>query len=211
MPQTITRDGVRRDTRPAVPPRGRCGPVLLATFAGAPPHPDATHLAVEAAFDTGATLLLADVVRRPRLRRRRTGTAVVALAPGLRPAADAAFDLSVRVERMRVARPRPVAALLAVVAEHQPSLVVFGPDPTALGRWRWRKRRRYRRFVTALAREAPCMLWTAQEPRAAAVSSAASPSSRAKPAPMRRASPGSATTIASPTSSQSATTKGKRS
>jgi hypothetical protein len=170
MPQTIDRDGVRRTTRPAVPPRGRCRPVLLATFAGTPPHADATHLAVEAAFETGATLILADVLVRPRLRRRRRGTAVVALAPGLRPAADAARELGVRVERMRVARPRPVTALLAIVGEHRPSLVVFAPDPTTLGRWRWRTRRRFRSLVTALKRDAPCLLWTAtQTPVAGAI------------------------------------------
>lgn len=165
MPQTIDRDGVRRDTRPAVPPRGRGEPVLLATFAGLPPHPAATELAVEAAFETGATLLLADVVARPRRRRRkRRGVAVVALAPGFRPAVDRAFDLGVRVERMRVAQPRPAAALVRVVYEHRPALVVFAPDPGALGRWRWRKRRRFRRLVTALERDAPCLLWTAREP-----------------------------------------------
>src|SRR4051794_20968653 len=110
MPQTIDRDGVSRSTRPSVPPNGRCGPVLLATFAGLPLHPDATSLAVEAAFDTGATLLLADIVVRPRLRRRRrTGTAIVAMAPALRHAVDRAFDFGVRVERMRVARRRPDA------------------------------------------------------------------------------------------------------
>jgi hypothetical protein len=76
---------------------------------------------------------------------------------------------------MRVARPRPVAALLAVVHEHRPSLVVFGPDPSALARWRWRTRRRFRRLVTALAREAPCLLWTACEPVAGAVACATGP------------------------------------
>jgi hypothetical protein len=164
MPQTIDRNGVRRRARPSVPPNGRCGPVLLATFAGLPLHPDATRLAVEAAFETGATLLLADIVVRPRLRRRRrTGTAVVALAPALRPAADGAFDFGVRVARMRVARREPAAGLLAIVEEHRPSLVVFGPDPTAVGRWRWRKHRRFRRLVTALERRAPCLVWTARE------------------------------------------------
>jgi len=166
MPQTIDRDGVRRDTPPAVPPRGRGEPVLLATFAGAPPHPAATELAVEAAFETGATLMLADVVARPRTRRKRQGVAVVALAPGFRAAVDRAFDLGVRVERMRVAQPRPAKALLDVVYEHRPGLVVFAPDPTAFGRWRWRKRRRFRRLVVALEREAPCLLWTAREPLA---------------------------------------------
>jgi hypothetical protein len=161
MPQTIDRDGVRRHTRPAVPPRGRGEPVLLATFGGVAPHPDATDLAVEAAFDTGATLLLADVVVRPRLRRRVTGSAVVAMAPGLRPAVDRASDLGVRVERMRVAQPRPAAALLKVVSEFRPELVVFAPDPSAFSRWQWRKRRRFRRLVVALERDAPCLLWTA--------------------------------------------------
>jgi hypothetical protein len=170
MPQTIDRNGVRRDTRRPVPPRGRGEPVLLATFAGAPPHPSATELAVEAAFETGATLLLADVVVRPRVRRRRRGTAVVALAPGFRGAVDQAFDLGVRVERLRVAQARPAAALVQVVHEHRPSLVVFAPDPTAFGRWRWRKRRRFKRLVTALEREAPCLLWTARAPVASAAS-----------------------------------------
>jgi hypothetical protein len=167
MPQTIDRGGVRRDTHPALPPRGRGEPVLLATFAGTPPHPDATSLAIEAAFETGATLLLADVVARPRLRRGpRTGTAVVAMPPGFRDAVNRAFDLAVRVERMRISARRPAAGLLATVHEYRPSLVVFAPDPTAFSRWRWRKRRRFRRFVTALEREAPCLLWTARAPGA---------------------------------------------
>jgi hypothetical protein len=181
MPQTIDRDGVRRSTRPAVPPRGRGEPVLLATFAGTPPHPAATALAVEAAFETGATLLLADVVVRPRVRRRRRGAAVVALAPGFRPAVDSAFDLGVRVERLHVAKPRPAAALLQIVHEHRPSLVVFAPDPTAFGRWRWRKRRRFKRLVTALEREAPGLLWTAREP--VAQSSVGVPPARAASRP----------------------------
>jgi hypothetical protein len=173
MPQTIDRGGVRKSRSPVLPPRGRCGPVLLATFAGTPPHLDATRLAVEAAFETGATLLLVDVVkrRRPRLRDRgakaRTAAparaATPALVPALHAAADLASEFAVRVERVRVAAPRPVAGLLAAVAEYRPGLVVFAPDPTTLSRWRWRRRRRHHRFVTALAREAPCLLWTAGE------------------------------------------------
>jgi hypothetical protein len=184
MPQTIDRGGVRKSTSPVLPPRGRCGPVLLATFAGTPPHADATRIAVEAAFETGATLLLADVVkraRRPWLRRRAVhaspahandaapvpaATPAPALSPALCAAADHAAEFAVRVERMRVAAPRPVAGLLAAVAEYRPGLVVFASDPGALGRWRWRRRRRYRAFVIALAREAPCLLWTAAEPHA---------------------------------------------
>jgi hypothetical protein len=168
MPQTIDRDGVRRDTRPAVPPRGRGEPILLATFSGAPPHAAATELAVEAAFETGATLLLADVVVRPRRRKRRRGSTVVALAPGFRPAVERAFDLGVRVERMRVAQARPAAALVRIVYEHRPALVVFAPDPAAFGRWQWHKRRRFRRLVAALEHDAPCLLWTAREPAAEA-------------------------------------------
>src|SRR4051794_38443343 len=164
MPQTIDRDRVRRGTRPALPPRGRGEPVLLATFAGTPPHAAATELAVEAAFETGATLLLADVVVRPRVRSRRSGVAVVAFAPGFRSAVDRAFDLGVRIERMRVAQPRPAAALLQIVSDPRPSLVVFAPDPPPFGRWRWRRRRRFRGLVVALELEAPCLLWTAREP-----------------------------------------------
>jgi hypothetical protein len=176
MPQTIDRGGVRRDTRPALPPRGRGDPVLLATFAGTPPHRDATSLAIEVAFETGATLLLGDVGTRPRLRRRRrTGTALVALPPGFRDAAERALELGVRVQRMHVSAPRP-AGLLTAVSEYRPSLVVFAPDPGAIGRWRWRKRRRHRRFVTALERDAPGLLWTAREPAAGDVAPAAAKS-----------------------------------
>ena len=167
MPQTIDRGGVRRARRPARPAaRPRRAPSSSRRSPALPPHPRRDRARRRGRRSRrGATLLLADVVARPRRRRRkRRGVAVVALAPGFRPAVDRAFDLGVRVERMRVAQPRPAAALVRVVYEHRPALVVFAPDPGALGRWRWRKRRRFRRLVTALERDAPCLLWTAREP-----------------------------------------------
>jgi len=106
----------------------------------------------------------------------------------------------------------PDAALAAIVDERRPALIVLASDPTALRRLR-RPRRHWRgRLIRVLAERADCLSWVAQGAVVAdAASSSPSPSSRARPAPMRPARPGSATTITSPTSSQIATTIGKRS
>jgi hypothetical protein len=69
------------------------------------------------------------------------------------PAARAA-SLGVAVERLRVRSPRPVAALLEVIGEREPGLVVFGPDRARLSR------RHYRRTARALTERAPCLVWT---------------------------------------------------
>jgi hypothetical protein len=134
-----------------------------------------------------------------------------AVAAALRAPAELAAALGARVEWLRVLSPRAAAGLLELVVERRPVLVALGADPAALRRLRRPTRRRARRLLAALERDAGCLLWSPQEPVAGAVSSSARPSSRARPARMRRARPGSMTTIASPTSSQMPTTNGKRS
>jgi nucleotide-binding universal stress UspA family protein len=193
--------------------RRRRGAVMLVTFDGAPFEPGAASLAVDTAVEEGRALLVVHVVAfapAGRLTPSPLPADPPPVAESLRAPAELAHGLGVRVERLRLLSPRPVDGLLALVAERRPALVVFGPDPGALHRLRRPSRRCAQRFVRALERGAPCLLWTAQAPVAGAVSSSASPSSRANPAPMRRARPGSMTTIASPTSSQVPTTNGKR-
>ena len=207
MPQTIDRDGAR--TRPREDRRRRHGgPVVLVTFDHARFEADAARFAVEAAADMRSTLYIVDVVRTERHADRGVPAAQAA---ALRAVDEHAVDLGVDIEHLPVVSPRPADALLEVVEDRRPALVVLATDQTVLRRFRRPRRRWHRRFIRVLAEQTSCLLWIAQEPDAAAASSAARPASRAKPMPMRRASPGTATTIANPTSSQIATTNGKRS
>jgi hypothetical protein len=207
MPLTIDRDGAR--TRPREGRRRRHGgPVVLATFDHARLEASAARFAIEAAADMRSTVYLVDVVRT---ERRAAGDIRADQAAALDAVVAVAAELGVEVERLRVASPRRDAALLEVVQERRPALVVLATDQTVLRRFRRPRRRWHRRLIQVLAEQTSCLLWVAQEPFAGAASSAARPSSRAKPAPMRRARPGMATTIANPTSSQIATTNGKRS
>jgi hypothetical protein len=103
-----------------------------------------------------------------------------------------AAEFGVEVEALRVSSPRPVGALLGLVADRRPALVVLASDPAALRRFRRPTRRQYRRFVAALAGQADCLLWTAQEPGAAAASSAAKRAAHAGLAPLRGVRPGDA-------------------
>jgi nucleotide-binding universal stress UspA family protein len=69
-----------------------------------------------------------------------------------RPARLAA-EFGLRVERLRVRSPRPVSALLELVRERQPGLVVFGPDRQKLSR------RLYRKASAALRAGVGYLVW----------------------------------------------------
>ena len=51
--------------------------------------------------------------------------------------------------------PHPVDALLELVAERNPGLLVFGPD------WSLLKPRRYRRAAKKIRERATCLVWLA--------------------------------------------------
>jgi len=207
MPQTIDRGGVR--VHVAGPSRRRHGGiVVLATFDDAPYERDAARVAVESAAEMRSQLVLADLYRRPR----HAAGAVPAVQAAARRRVEAlAGEFGVPLERV-VLIGRPDVALAAIIDERRPALVVLASDPTALRRLRRPRWRRRGRLIRVLAERADCLFWVAQGAVVAdAASSGAMPSSRARPAPMRCARPGSATTITSPTSSQIATTIGKRS
>jgi hypothetical protein len=74
-------------------------------------------------------------------------------ADALRAPAELANSLGVRVERLRVKSPRPVAALLELVAERSPGLLVFGPDRRRM------RGRAYRKAVKAVRQRASCLVW----------------------------------------------------
>lgn len=144
-------------TEGAVVGTGR--PVLLATL-GVRFDPAACAFAVDAAVETGQPLVLANVVELPPLAMSvRLGYDQLddpeELAESLVAPARLAASLGVVVERLRVRSPHPVDALLAIVAEREPGLLVFGPDRSRVSR------RRYRKAVGALRERAPCLVWVA--------------------------------------------------
>ncbi len=149
-------------------PRRHGGPVVLATFEGARFDAGASRVAVEAAADLRAPLVIAQVLGVGRRRRRTDEPLAPALAATVRAAREHAGDVGVEVEALRVTGRRPVASLLGFVADRRPALVVLASDPTALRLVRRPTRRRYRQFVAALAAHATCLMWTAQAPAAGA-------------------------------------------
>ena len=153
-----------RDPRP----RRHGGPVVLATFGSARFEADASRVAVEAAADMQAPLVIAQVLGVGRRRRRTDVPLAPALAATVRAAREHAGDVGVEVEALRVTGRRPVASLLGFVADRRPALVVLATDPAALRLVRRPTRRRYRQFVAALAAHASCLMWTAQTPAAGA-------------------------------------------
>ena len=74
-------------------------------------------------------------------------------ADALRAPAELAHSLGVAVERLRVRSPRPVDALLELVAEREPALLVFGPDRSRV------PARRYRKAAKAVRERATCLVW----------------------------------------------------
>jgi len=131
-------------------------PVLLATL-GAPFDPEAAAVAVDAAVESGEPLIVANVVELlPLPLSSMLGHDQVESdedADALRAPAELAHSLGVAVERLRVRSPRPVDALLELVAEREPALLVFGPDRSRV------PARRYRKAAKAVRERATCLVW----------------------------------------------------
>ena len=71
----------------------------------------------------------------------------------LRAPAELAHALGVEVERLRVRSPHPVDALLDLVAEWRPGLLVFGPDKDRL------KPRTFRKAAKRIRARTSCLVW----------------------------------------------------
>jgi nucleotide-binding universal stress UspA family protein len=130
---------------------------MLATL-GVPYDPTAATVAVDAAVESGQPLILINVVELlPLAMSVRMGYDQLEdtpeLADSLRAPAVLASSLGVQVERLRVRSPRPVVALLELVAERRPGLLVLGPDRKKL------PRHVYRKVVRAVREQAPCLVW----------------------------------------------------
>lgn len=139
--------------------RSRGRPVMLATL-GVPLDEEAAAFAIDGAVETGRDLVVVNVTRlEPLALSMILGyDALPELTPEVSASLESwvglALQLGVRVERLRVRTPRPVEALIALVGERRPGILVFGPDPSAM------PGRQYRRVRRAVLERLTCLVWT---------------------------------------------------
>jgi len=135
-------------------------PVLLATL-DVPFAEEATVFAVDAAVESGQPLVVANVVEVQPTRWSLVGYGYIEneeLQRNLLKPAELAHALAVQVERLRVCSPHPVDALLALVVERDPGVLVFGPEPSGM------RRRTYERASRRIRERTNCLVWTAADP-----------------------------------------------
>jgi hypothetical protein len=132
--------------------------VLLATL-GVPFGDEAVAVAVDAAVESGEALIIANITRlEPLTLSLILGYDALEeftpeVAKSVRRPASLAAGFGLRVERLRVRSPRPVRALLQLVRERRPGLVVFGSERRCLSR------RVYQKAAAALGQDVGCLVW----------------------------------------------------
>jgi nucleotide-binding universal stress UspA family protein len=133
-------------------------PVMLATF-DAPFSPEAAELAVDAAVEAGQRLIVANIslvsLLPASLVMGYSYIETEELTHALRAPAELAASLNVPVELLRVSSPHPADALLELVSERDPGLLVLGPDPARV------HKRRYRKAARRVRERATCLVWLA--------------------------------------------------
>ncbi len=129
---------------------------MLATF-DVPFEPEAVEVAVDSAVESGQPLVVVNVAQTPILPVSMSlGYEYLEtdeLTFALRAPADLAASLGVGVELLRVSSPRPVEALLQLVVERSPGLLVFGPERGAV------RRRKYAKAARRIREQVTCLLW----------------------------------------------------
>jgi hypothetical protein len=150
------RAGVDRPAAPVVAPGAGSRPILLVTF-DVPLLAEASALAVDAAVENGQPLVVANVIggRYFPMPGMPVPDAIVRadVEESLREPTRLAVALGVRTERLRVLTPRPVEALVELVSERRPGLVVVGADPERM------RRRLHARALRALRERTRCLVW----------------------------------------------------
>lgn len=129
-------------------------PVLLATLA-VPLDPLAIDFALQCALESGHPLIVAGFIEIALGR----GAALPApqLDAILQPAIARLCALGLRLQVLKVRSPRPLRAIVEVAEDTNAGLLAFGPDLTRISP------RRYRRVARYLSRQAPCLVWVAEE------------------------------------------------
>jgi nucleotide-binding universal stress UspA family protein len=129
---------------------------MLATF-DVPFALEASELAVDAAVEAGQGLVVVNVsgvgLMPMSLVMKYTYLETPELTEALRAPAELAASFNVPVELLRVSSPHPADALLEVVAERNPGLLVLGPDLARV------KQRVYRKAARRIREQATCLVW----------------------------------------------------
>ena len=149
---TLRRSGPRDDVSLVSSPSR---PVMLATL-DVPFAEEAAAFAVDTAVETGQPLVLVNAAQVLPTHWSLVGYGYVAseeLQAELHKPAALARSLDVEVERLRVCSPHPIDALLELVRERRPGLLVFGPDRSRLAP------RRYRKAEKKIRERAACLVW----------------------------------------------------
>jgi nucleotide-binding universal stress UspA family protein len=148
---------------PTAPTDGRSArPVVLATLS-ARVDPTAERVAIEAALEAHAKLLLVNLMWLPPHPTTLTLAREYATLPheedldAVRQTAHRAARLGISTELLRVSSRRPLQALLELVHEREAGLLVLGPDPGRTPRW-WRAAAAHR-----IRRRADCLVWIAPD------------------------------------------------
>ena len=129
--------------------------MLLATL-DVPFVEEATVFAVDAAVENAQPLVVVNAAEVLPTTWSLLGYGYIEredLQRELLKPASLAHSLAVHVERLRVCSPHPLDALLEVVAERRPGILVFGADPERM------RRRAYRRAVRKIVDNAACLVW----------------------------------------------------
>jgi hypothetical protein len=138
------------------PPR----PVLLGTLS-VRVDPSAERMAIDSALDSGAKLILANMLALPPYPLTVMLAREYATLPheedleAVRATAARSAALGIPTELLRVSSPRPVTALIELAHDREAGLLVFGPDRSRISA------RRFRRAARAVRRDAPCLVWVA--------------------------------------------------
>jgi nucleotide-binding universal stress UspA family protein len=137
-------------------------PVLLGTLS-VRVDPAAERMATETAIELGARLILANMLRLPPFPCTVGLAREFATLPheedleAVRATARRAAELGIPTELLRVSSPRPVTALIELAQDRQAGLLVFGPDRARISR------RRFASAARTVRREAPCLVWIADD------------------------------------------------
>ncbi|HYZ81169.1 MAG TPA: universal stress protein [Solirubrobacteraceae bacterium] len=123
--------------------------------------PEAERVAIDSALETGARLIVANMLWLPPHPTTLTLAREVAVLPheedleAVRETAARAAARGLATELLRISSRRPLTALLELIEERGAGLVVLGPDPRRSPRW-WRALAARR-----IRRRAGCLVWIA--------------------------------------------------
>lgn len=141
---------------------GPARPVVLATLS-VRVDANAERMAIESALEAGVPLIIANMLQLQAYSTTLRVAPEYLTLPheedleAVRETARRAAELGIRTELLRVTSPRPLTALIELIQERRPGLVVLGPDLRRTSRWRLRMAAR------RVRRDADCLVWIAPD------------------------------------------------